>query len=554
MTFTIQRCLMRIVAALLLLSALLVSSEIFGVNVDGTGTTGKGLPPLPPKTTATNDDNKIDVTLYNSLDEDVSVIWYQGLQYAWILDVHAGETAVMHTFAGHHFYCVRKDDNQDTRFFDFTVHDYTDSLEIYDDSAVRHLGKSKDSTASPSSSMTAPPDIKAAVQQQRGDGRMHPRVKVIPQRSTSVGAKFKSLYPKALNIWYDDGGDGVPQGQLGPGKETTTNTYEGHIFYFTETGDKSRKRVATVKISAKKPFYTVRGSHTDEELRRLLPNGVFDLAMAEQAYIATYRERTGIDWRHFYGKDGPRAPPSLFMHPADYVGQTIKVQSPEGYWSCNRSAPECHSFTPVEMTLEVVSVAPRAYIIERFLSDYEADAIVAHAKTKVASSTVGNADGGGVRVSETRTSRNTWIPRTESPITETLFVRASHLLNVDEKLLTRDRNAEDLQVVHYKPGQKYDAHHDWGVNGYPESRYITLLLYLNDLPDTESGGETAFPKAGKDGATGIKVAPKRGSALLFYSLLPDGNGDDLSLHAALPVVKGEKWLANFWVWDPKKKP
>ena len=50
------------------------------------------------------------------------------------------------------------------------------------------------------------------------------------------------------------------------------------------------------------------------------------------------------------------------------------------------------------------------------------------------------------------------------------------------------------QVVHYVDGQRYDSHHDWGVNGYPESRLITLLLYLTDMPDPRAGGETAFPK------------------------------------------------------------
>ena len=40
--------------------------------------------------------------------------------------------------------------------------------------------------------------------------------------------------------------------------------------------------------------------------------------------------------------------------------------------------------------------------------------------------------------------------------------------------------------------------------------------------------------------------------MLFYNLLPDGNADVNSLHAALPVIKGEKWLANFWVWDAKR--
>ena len=94
------------------------------------------------------------------------------------------------------------------------------------------------------------------------------------------------------------------------------------------------------------------------------------------------------------------------------------------------------------------------------------------------------------------------------------------------------------------------------MSGRPESRYITLLIYLNDMLDESAGGETSFPKAKLfDGSEreGIKVHPGKGSAVLFYNLLPDGNGDDLALHAALAVRKGEKWLANFWVWDPKKE-
>ena len=41
-------------------------------------------------------------------------------------------------------------------------------------------------------------------------------------------------------------------------------------------------------------------------------------------------------------------------------------------------------------------------------------------------------------------------------------------------------------------------------------------------------------------------------AVLFYMLLPDGNSDDLTQHAALPVIKGEKWMSNLWIWDPFK--
>lgn len=54
-------------------------------------------------------------------------------------------------------------------------------------------------------------------------------------------------------------------------------------------------------------------------------------------------------------------------------------------------------------------------------------------------------------------------------------------------------------------------------------------------------------------STAFQVTPAKGHAVVFYNLLPDGNADDLTLHEALPVTKGEKWLANIWVWDPKMK-
>ncbi len=53
-----------------------------------------------------------------------------------------------------------------------------------------------------------------------------------------------------------------------------------------------------------------------------------------------------------------------------------------------------------------------------------------------------------------------------------------------------------------------------------------MLLYLNDMASPHAGGETSFPKA-NDGY-GIKVHPGKGNAVLFYNLLPDGNGDGKS--------------------------
>lgn len=48
-------------------------------------------------------------------------------------------------------------------------------------------------------------------------------------------------------MYWEDGRDGLEQGVLQPGKETTTNTYEGHVFYFTQKGKKSNE-IARIHI------------------------------------------------------------------------------------------------------------------------------------------------------------------------------------------------------------------------------------------------------------------------------------------------------------------
>jgi prolyl 4-hydroxylase len=85
------------------------------------------------------------------------------------------------------------------------------------------------------------------------------------------------------------------------------------------------------------------------------------------------------------------------------------------------------------------------------------------------------------------------------------------------------------------------------VNMQP-SRFATILLYLND---DMKGGETSFPRwLNADTNAPLKVKPEKGKAILFYNLLPDGNYDERSQHAALPVTQGDKYLANLWIWDP----
>ncbi|RWW68932.1 hypothetical protein BHE74_00023507 [Ensete ventricosum] len=57
-------------------------------------------------------------------------------------------------------------------------------------------------------------------------------------------------------------------------------------------------------------------------------------------------------------------------------------------------------------------------------------------------------------------------------------------------------NGEDIQVLRYEPGQKYDPHYDYfsdKVNiARGGHRIATVLMYLTDVA---KGGETVFPSA-----------------------------------------------------------
>lgn len=102
-------------------------------------------------------------------------------------------------------------------------------------------------------------------------------------------------------------------------------------------------------------------------------------------------------------------------------------------------------------------------------------------------------------------------------------------------------NAEPLGVLRYGPGQEYQPHYDYYNDDQHEAQRITtVFVYLNDV--TEGGG-TAFPRLG------VEVQPEQGKAVKFFNCDDQGRPNPETLHAGLPVVRGEKWLATLWFWD-----
>lgn len=107
-------------------------------------------------------------------------------------------------------------------------------------------------------------------------------------------------------------------------------------------------------------------------------------------------------------------------------------------------------------------------------------------------------------------------------------------------------HAEPLSVLRYLPGQEYRPHYDHFTvdeQGVPRvrdgngQRVATVFVYLNDV---EAGGETDFPRLN------IRVQPAKGKAVAFFNCNAAGQPNEDMLHAGMPVIRGEKWLATLW--------
>lgn len=108
------------------------------------------------------------------------------------------------------------------------------------------------------------------------------------------------------------------------------------------------------------------------------------------------------------------------------------------------------------------------------------------------------------------------------------------------------KHAEPLSVLRYLPGQEYKPHYDHFAvdeHGIPRvcdsngQRIATVFVYLNDV---DEGGATDFPRLGK------RMQPAKGKAVAFLNCDASGQPNLDMLHAGMPVVHGEKWLATLW--------
>jgi prolyl 4-hydroxylase len=217
--------------------------------------------------------------------------------------------------------------------------------------------------------------------------------------------------------------------------------------------------------------------------------------------------------------------------------------SPQGLRTKHPEAPEvCIDGHAVGVSLGVDMPALR--VLENILSAEECDELIELARPRLQRALTVDSEGRH-QVDQRRTSEGMFFTLNEVPLVGRIEQRLATLLGVPAS------HGEGLQILHYLPGQEYEPHFDWfdpeqpgygAITAVGGQRIASVVMYLNT---PAQGGGTAFPEIG------LTVTARRGAAVYFaYE-----GGDQSSLHAGLPVLQGEKWIATKWLRErPYKKP
>lgn len=304
-------------------------------------------------------------------------------------------------------------------------------------------------------------------------------------------------------------------------------------------------------------------------------------ANGDQTCSTNQHEESSI--RHLYAVPAGR----VFMFAPSYVGEIFHLPHVKG--ADNKL-----------IYLEVLSLEPRVFDVFNFFSRAESEDLVerAIAETKdshrIKRSTTGAS---GHSVNSRRTSESGFD--THGPTAVKVKKRCFEALGFDEYW---ESFGDGLQILRYNVSKAYNSHldwiedksgelhHDFESGGTGGNRFATILMYMSDL-GPEDGGETVFPRgwpphldiseristtdainalrASDRGnvlehgsweedlvakcRTRLAVRPHSSRAVLFYSQLPNGQVDPASLHGACPVLSGQKYAANLWVWNTPRQ-
>jgi prolyl 4-hydroxylase len=223
---------------------------------------------------------------------------------------------------------------------------------------------------------------------------------------------------------------------------------------------------------------------------------------------------------------------------------------------------------------EVLSKSPRIFYFPSFLTMAECVALKASLGPRLKESAVANS--GNPKVNpDVRLSSNMFIDELDPENAEVVPLVQAIKARIERETKISPEHFEEFQVQRYTaPDGFYVSHYD-SMLPDKNPRIATMIFYLSDV---EEGGETVFPLVPVDGTVALrpsartknlhkmldvgsarfqdacgadspylKVKPRQGAAVLFYTIKPDGTQDKLAVHGSCPVKRGVKWVAQQWV-------
>lgn len=143
---------------------------------------------------------------------------------------------------------------------------------------------------------------------------------------------------------------------------------------------------------------------------------------------------------------------------------------------------------------------------------------------------------------DSRKSEQTWFRDDEHPVARKIREKTRGILESMRPFVNK-YSFEDIQVARYKPGGYYKGHFDaddcTSESCPADQRIATMLIYIQS---PASGGQTNFPELK------LTTPPTLGSAVFFWVANPHTRHTyKQTLHAGMPVKRGEKIIATQWI-------
>jgi prolyl 4-hydroxylase len=207
--------------------------------------------------------------------------------------------------------------------------------------------------------------------------------------------------------------------------------------------------------------------------------------------------------------------------------------------------------------IQIFSEDPLIIYIPSFITEYEASHLQSLSSRTLERSRIADQTG-QQHLASTRTSRSTSL--NSDKVVRCIEDRALQFQGYD----TPRTHLEPLQAVQYSVGENYKPHTDWFTSPaqitdeFGGNRATSFFVYVSASEDIIGGG-TQFPlldaphsekwcpyvncDAGWE--EGVTFRPIARNAV-FWRNMKSGEGDRRTLHAGLPVQRGEKLGMNIW--------